>query len=104
MLDPVAAEPAPDGPQLSPATLLALKSMMREVVTGGTATLLSKTPGGAVSGKTGTAEYDDNPDHTHAWFIGWQGDIAFAVFVEQGHAPSETALPITDAFLRSLAK
>ncbi|MFD0596076.1 penicillin-binding transpeptidase domain-containing protein [Catellatospora coxensis] len=59
-------------------------------------------PGGAVYGKTGTAEYDNNPAHTHAWFIGWQGDIAFAVFIENGIKPSETAVPVTESFLRNL--
>jgi cell division protein FtsI/penicillin-binding protein 2 len=45
--------------------------------------------------KTGTAEFDNNPANTHAWTIGWQGDIAFAVFVENGrqqwrHRPSRS--------------
>lgn len=102
LLDPVAAKPAPDGPALKPTTIDPLKAMMREVVTVGTATALKDTPGGAVYGKTGTAEYDDNPAHTHAWFIGWQGDIAFAVFVENGIKPSETAVPVTESFLRNL--
>ena len=70
---------------------------MREVVTSGTATALKDVPGGAVSGKTGTAEFDDNPAHTHAWFVGWQGDIAFAVFVENGGASAATAVPSPSA-------
>ncbi|MEV4414946.1 penicillin-binding transpeptidase domain-containing protein [Catellatospora sp. NPDC049609] len=102
LLDPVPAKPAPDGPALKQTTLDPLRAMMREVVTAGTATTLKDVPGGPVSGKTGTAEYDDNPAHTHAWFIGWQGDIAFAVFVENGVKPSETAVPITESFLRAI--
>ncbi|MDI1459626.1 penicillin-binding transpeptidase domain-containing protein [Catellatospora sp. KI3] len=102
LTEPAPVKPAADGPQLKDTTLAALRSMMREVVTDGTATLLKDVPGGPVQGKTGTAEYDDNPDHSHAWFIGWQGDIAFAVFVEAGYRPSDTAVPVTEAFLRGL--
>ncbi|MBV1848798.1 penicillin-binding transpeptidase domain-containing protein [Catellatospora tritici] len=102
LTEPAPAKPAADGPALKDNVLAALRPMMREVVTDGTATLLKDVPGGPVQGKTGTAEYDDNPDHSHAWFIGWQGDIAFAVFVEAGIRPSDTAVPITEAFLRGL--
>jgi len=77
--------------------------MMREVVTVGTATALADVPGGQVYVKTGTAEFNDNPADTHAWTIGWQGDIAFAVFVENGGGSGETAVPIVEAFLRGLA-
>ncbi|MFC7763681.1 penicillin-binding transpeptidase domain-containing protein [Catellatospora bangladeshensis] len=102
LLDPAPAKPAADGPALKQTTLDPLRAMMREVVTVGTATALKDVPGGPVSGKTGTAEYDDNPAHTHAWFIGWQGDIAVAVFVENGVKPSETAVPVTEKFLRAI--
>ncbi|HEX5598414.1 MAG TPA: penicillin-binding transpeptidase domain-containing protein [Micromonosporaceae bacterium] len=94
---------APAGPQLSPTAVEPLRTMMREVVTNGTATVLRDMPGGPVHGKTGTAEYDDNPAHTHAWFIGWQGDVAFAVFVEQGGSSTSSAVPIAKRFLRGLA-
>ena len=57
---------------------------MREVVTSGTATVLASQPGLPVYGKTGTAEYGNtNPPQTDAWFIGYQGDIAFACLVAQ---------------------
>lgn len=76
---------------------------MREVVTAGTAKALADVPGGPVYGKTGTAEYDNNPAHTHAWFVGWQGDVAFAVFVEQGGSSTSSAVPISERFLRALS-
>lgn len=76
--------------------------MMREVVTAGTGTALKDVPGQPVYGKTGTAEYDNNPAHTHAWFVGWQGDVAFAVFVEQGGSSTASAVPIAERFLRAL--
>ncbi|GIH04616.1 penicillin-binding protein [Rhizocola hellebori] len=101
LLDPTPAKPAAAGPALKASTVDPLRAMMRQVVTDGTATQLNDLPG--VHGKTGTAEYvTGDPTKTHAWFIGWQNDIAFAVFVEQGVKPAETALPISEAFLRGL--
>ncbi|SDY65627.1 Cell division protein FtsI/penicillin-binding protein 2 [Micromonospora pattaloongensis] len=101
--EPAPGAKAPDGPKLKESSVGPLRTMMRQVVTAGTATQLATAPGGPVYGKTGTAEYDDNPAHTHAWFVGWQGDIAFAVFVEKGGSSSATAVPIAVRFLRALA-
>lgn len=103
LLDPAPASPAAAGPQLKATSVEPLRAMMREVVTGGTATALKDVPGQPVYGKTGTAEYDNNPANTHAWFIGWQGDIAFAVFVEKGGSSATSAVPIAERFLRGLA-
>ncbi|MEV4626266.1 penicillin-binding transpeptidase domain-containing protein [Micromonospora sp. NPDC049523] len=103
VLDPAPAAPAPAGPQLKASSVEPLRTMMREVVTVGSATALKDVPGAPVHGKTGTAEYDDNPANTHAWFVGWQGDVAFAVFVERGGGSGDTAVPIAERFLRNLA-
>ncbi|SCL41533.1 Cell division protein FtsI/penicillin-binding protein 2 [Micromonospora pallida] len=103
LLDPAPGQPAPAGPQLTPEHVDPLRTMMREVVTKGTATALRGVPGDPVHGKTGTAEYDDNPANTHSWFVGWQGDIAVAVFVEKGGSSADSAVPITARFLRALA-
>jgi cell division protein FtsI/penicillin-binding protein 2 len=102
ILDPAPGAPAPAGPQLKASSVEPLRTMMREVVTNGSATALKDVPGAPVQGKTGTAEYDNNPANTHAWFVGWQGDIAFAVFVEKGGASGATAVPIAERFLRAL--
>ncbi|MEU8420488.1 penicillin-binding transpeptidase domain-containing protein [Micromonospora sp. NPDC048835] len=101
LLDPAPAKPAAAGEQLKPESVAALRTMMREVVTAGTGSALKDVPG-EVYGKTGTAEYDDNPAHTHAWFVGWRGDVAFAVFVEKGGASTASAVPIAERFLRAL--
>jgi cell division protein FtsI/penicillin-binding protein 2 len=61
-------------------------------------------PGKPVFGKTGTAEFNNGSDATHAWFVGWQGDIAFAVLVQKGGAGAEAAVPIVDRFLTALNK
>jgi cell division protein FtsI/penicillin-binding protein 2 len=103
---PTTAPPGPttaNGTALNAASVDALRTMMREVVTSGSATGLNDLPGDPVYAKTGTAEYDDtNPDRTHAWTVGWRGDIAFAVFVENGNKSSDTAVPMADSFLRAL--
>ncbi|MCP2338482.1 penicillin-binding transpeptidase domain-containing protein [Actinomadura rupiterrae] len=77
----------------------ALRSMMRSVVTNGTAASAGLPSGTA--GKTGTAEYD-NSGASHAWFIGFKGDLAFSVFVLEGDSGPKVAAPLAAAFLRSL--
>ncbi|MBL7255186.1 penicillin-binding transpeptidase domain-containing protein [Paractinoplanes lichenicola] len=104
VLDPAPAAPAADGASLDQPSVTALRKMMREVVTGGTATALRSVPGGPVFGKTGTAEFSEATEDTHSWFIGYQGDVAFAVMVQKGGAGSEAAVPIVSRFLTNLAK
>jgi cell division protein FtsI/penicillin-binding protein 2 len=59
--------------------------------------------GGTVYGKTGTAEFGNaTPPMTHAWFIGFRGDVAFAIVVEGGGVGGTVAAPIAAKFLRGL--
>ena len=102
VLDPAPAKTAPDGPALKADAVSALKTMMREVVTDGTATGVKGVPGEPIYGKTGTAEYDNDPAHTHSWFMGFRGDIAFAVFVENGGQSTDAAVPIAGKFFTTL--
>jgi len=99
---PVAgAERAPKG--LDAKVAGELRGLMRLVVTGGTGTALKSAAGGEVFGKTGTAEYGAaNPPETRAWFVGWQGNVAFAVLVENGKSGGTVAAPIAKAFLGNL--
>ena len=54
--------------------------------------------------KTGTAEFDkDGKTLTHAWMVAAQGDLAVAVFVDEGASGSGTAGPILEQFLRAAA-
>jgi cell division protein FtsI/penicillin-binding protein 2 len=100
--DPAPAGPAPDGPELKATTLDPLRTMMREVVTSGSAVALKGLAGTPLYGKTGTAEFDSaDPTKTHAWFIGFKGDIAFAVFVENGGGGAATAVPLAGKFLQA---
>ncbi len=94
---PVADEP------LDPATAEVLREMMRAVVTSGTGRAVDRVRGEPVAGKTGTAEFgNQDPPQAHAWFVGFQGDIAFAVFVEGGEFGGATAAPIAADFLGGL--
>ncbi len=103
LLDPAVA-PAPSQPRLAADRLAALRALMRAVVTDGTGKLLAGVPGGPVYGKTGTAEYGSaDPPATHAWFMGWQGDLAFAAFVQDGGEGADAAAPAVARFLRTLA-
>ncbi|GLW28987.1 penicillin-binding transpeptidase domain-containing protein [Actinoplanes regularis] len=103
VLDPAPAA-AGTTAALDPNAVTALRSMMREVVTGGTGTALKSVPGKPVYGKTGTAEFAEGSDATHSWFIGYQGDVAFAVMVQKGGAGAEAAVPIVKRFLTTLNK
>ncbi|MDL4815636.1 penicillin-binding transpeptidase domain-containing protein [Actinomadura opuntiae] len=87
--------------RLEPAVKSALHSLMPAVVSEGTASGVDFPSGTA--GKTGTAEYGSgtNPP-THAWFIGYRGDLSFAVIVEGGGTGAEAAAPIAASFLNSL--
>jgi cell division protein FtsI/penicillin-binding protein 2 len=83
-----------------------LRALMRLVVTNGTATkALKGVNGGQVFGKTGTAEHGTNtPPDTRAWFVGWQGHVAFAVLVEEGRSGATVAAPLAKAFLVNLQR
>jgi cell division protein FtsI/penicillin-binding protein 2 len=93
---------APDdttAPQpLDPTVDADLQTMMAAVVTSGTAAGAGLPPG--THGKTGTAEFGAaNPPQTHAWFIGYHGDLAFAVIVVGGGVGGAVAAPIAAKFL-----
>jgi beta-lactamase class D len=63
---------------VAPNVIDPLRAMMREVVTAGTARALAGS--GEVYGKTGTAQFGDGT-RSHGWFVGYRGDLAFAVLV-----------------------
>ena len=78
--------------------------MMRNVVEQGTGTA-ARLEGVDVSGKTGTAEVNNN-DLNDAWFIGFTDRFAVAVVIErvQGGTGGELAAPIAAAVLKSLGE
>jgi hypothetical protein len=90
--------------RLDPKLRDELADMMRAVVTTGTAKPAGLPAGTA--GKTGTAEYASGQNGkeppTHAWFIGYREDVAFAVVVEGGGFGAKAAAPIAKRFLNAL--
>ncbi|MEU6997124.1 penicillin-binding transpeptidase domain-containing protein [Nonomuraea sp. NPDC046570] len=102
----VAADLVPAGGskprELEANVVRALRTLMPAVVTDGTAHAVSFPQGTA--GKTGTAEYGSGKEPpAHSWFIGYRGDLAFAVIVEGGGAGSAVAAPVAARFLAGLA-
>jgi cell division protein FtsI/penicillin-binding protein 2 len=89
-------------PAIDPKVVAALRVMMGDVVASGTAAGRGLPPG--TLGKTGTAEFGSaNPPQTHAWFVGYRGDIAFAVLVVGGGVGGRVAAPLAATFLNSIA-
>jgi cell division protein FtsI/penicillin-binding protein 2 len=81
---------------IPPTIADSLRAMMLRTVSEGTATTLRDIPG--LGGKTGTAEFGDNT-HSHGWFAGIDGDIAFATLVVGGDT-SGPAITVSGDFLR----
>ncbi|BDH56910.1 penicillin-binding transpeptidase domain-containing protein [Tsukamurella sp. PLM1] len=79
-------------PPLDPRAVDGVRAMMREVVASGTAELIRGA--GDVLGKTGEAEVDGG---SHAWFVGYRGDLAFATLVVLGGS-SDNAVAVTKEF------
>jgi cell division protein FtsI/penicillin-binding protein 2 len=85
---------------ISPSTLTSLQTLMRAVVTQGTgAPLAAINP--PVYGKTGTAQFGDGT-HSHGWFAGYQGDLAFAFLVVDA-GTSAVAVNVAGVFLKAAA-
>ncbi|MDP9497990.1 MAG: penicillin-binding transpeptidase domain-containing protein [Actinomycetota bacterium] len=97
------APPATEQPRgVRPEEAGDLRAMLRAVVTEGSGRALRDVPGPAVAAKTGTAEYgEDRPPRTHAWMIAVQGDLAVAVFVQDGASGARTAGPLLERFLQA---
>ncbi|CAN5748439.1 hypothetical protein BH23ACT10_BH23ACT10_13080 [soil metagenome] len=102
LVDPAAGEQTDAGPVPNAKVL---RRLMRRVVTDGSGSAAEAVPGPPVRGKTGTAEYgNDDPPRTHAWFIGFQDDLAFAVLVAEtaDSYGGRVAAPIAAEFLTAL--
>ncbi|MEV7607543.1 penicillin-binding transpeptidase domain-containing protein [Paenarthrobacter sp. NPDC089322] len=105
---PSSASATPSAAPASPASAepitkeeaAALSEMMRAVVTSGHAGFLMEVPGAPVGAKTGTAEFgNEDPPKTHAWIVATHGDLAVAVFVEDGGLGATTSGPLLKSFL-----
>lgn len=92
----------PIGFPLDNASAEILKTMMRHVVTRGTARG-ADVQGITVYGKTGTAQQTGGSDH--AWFIGFaergSAQLAFAVVIERGGTGGRVAVPVAKQVLEA---
>lgn len=88
---------------LDPSIDTQLKTLMGQVVTSPNGTAVGAGLPAGTYGKTGTAEFGSGPNPSeHAWFIGFRGDIAFAVFVYGGGVGGVVAAPIAARMLKAL--
>lgn len=88
---------------LDAGVVASLRTMMQAVVTSPTGTAAGAGLPAGTFGKTGTAEFGNaNPPQTHAWFIGYHGDLAFAVLVIGGGVGGAVAAPIAAKFLAAV--
>lgn len=104
VVDSKTAAPQAPAKPVTAAEAAQIRTLMRGVVEQGSATFLLDVPGAPVVAKTGTAEFGDaNSLKEHAWMIAIQGDLAVAVFVDEGTGGAATAGPLLEAFLRAVA-
>jgi cell division protein FtsI/penicillin-binding protein 2 len=88
---------------LDPTVVTDLRTMMLAVVTSPLGTAAGAGLPAGTYGKTGTAEFGTaNPPQTHAWFIGYRDNLAFAVLVVGGGVGGKVAVPIAAKFLDAL--
>lgn len=83
--------------QVSQPVLDGVRAMMLEMASSTPA--LAGFPG--LRGKTGTAQFGDGT-HSHGWFVGYQGDLAFAVLLT-GAEVSSKAVTAAARFLSGLS-
>jgi cell division protein FtsI/penicillin-binding protein 2 len=88
---------------IDPNVVGGLRTMMQAVVTSPIGTAAGAGLPVGTFGKTGTAEFGtNNPPQTDAWFIGYHGDLAFAVLVVGGGVGGAVAAPIAAKFLNAV--
>ncbi len=98
-----AGDDSAPSPALDPNVVASLRTMMQAVVTSSIGTAAGAGLPAGTLGKTGTAEFGNaNPPQTDAWFIGYHGDLAFAVLVVGGGVGGAVAAPIATKFLTAV--
>ncbi len=85
------------GPTISANEVAIMTDLMKAVVDHGTATRLKDLPF-EVAGKTGSAEFSNNKQQSHAWFTGFapadDPKIAVTVILENAGSGGEMAAPV----------
>jgi membrane peptidoglycan carboxypeptidase len=97
---------SPPDPGLSPRvvadpqTVDSLRSLMRQAVASGAARD-ANLAGLPVYGQVGTARAGAGSKYWAHWFVGYRGNVAFAV-LELTKSPSTSAVPLGASFLAGL--
>lgn len=77
-----------------------LRTLMTDTVNFGSLESMGDVPGEPIYAKTGTAERGEGDDaYSHTWAIAMQGDLAVAIFLEEGEFGGSTNGPLLQEFL-----
>lgn len=77
-----------------------LRTLMTDTVNFGSLESLVDIPGDPIYAKTGTAEVGEGDDsYAHTWVIALQGDLAVAIFLDEGEFGGSTNGPLLQEFL-----
>ncbi len=83
----------------SPQVLTALRGLLRSAVSNGSGQGANVGPN--VYGQVGNASFSAARHLRIGWFVGYQGDVAFAV-IELGNSSSASAAPLAGSFLQNI--
>ncbi len=101
--DPAVDAPAPPASGVTEPEAGQLRSLMSRVVETGTAEMLQDVPGAPVLAKTGTAQFvADGEDLAHTWLIAIHGDLAVALFFNEGLGGGHDNGPVVRDFLTAV--
>jgi cell division protein FtsI/penicillin-binding protein 2 len=95
LVDPSSGARAPVNPQV----LTSLRGLMRGAMS--TASNRDADVGGNVYGQAGSAPFGSGHGLRISWFVGYQGNVAFAVAL-LGSSGSDSAAPLAGSFLHNL--
>lgn len=101
--DPTVDAPAPPETGITEAEAEQLRGLMSGVVETGTAEMLQDVPGAPVLAKTGTAQFvADGEDLAHTWLVAIHGDLAVALFFNEGLGGGYDNGPVVRDFLTAV--
>lgn len=101
--DPAIETAAPPETGVTEAEAEQLQSLMAGVVQTGTAEMLQDVPGAPVLAKTGTAEFvADGEALAHTWLVAIHGDLAVALFFNEGLGGGHDNGPVVRDFLTAV--
>lgn len=101
--DPEVEVPEPPASGITEDEAARLRSLMAGVVETGTAQMLQDVPGAPVLAKTGTAQFvADGEDLAHTWLIAIHGDLAVALFFNEGLGGGHDNGPVVRDFLTAV--